>query len=83
MCGSLTSLCNRVDYSILIGRSYDKDLARVEAERQRDSHGPDPRARPCAVVTSMCAQLVGSSYRVLHSHRPGVVVKVVASRSPG
>jgi hypothetical protein len=40
-------------------------------------------ARPCAVVTSMRAQLVGSSYRVFHRHRPGVAAKVVASRSPG
>jgi hypothetical protein len=51
--------------------------------QNRDSHGPDPRARPCAVVTSMRAQLVGSSYRVLHRHRPGVAAKVVAGRSPG
>jgi hypothetical protein len=51
--------------------------------QNRDSHGPDPRARPCAVVKSMRAQLVGSSYSVLHRHRPGVAAKVVAGRSPG
>ena len=27
-------LCNRVDYSIQVGRPYEKDLARVEAARE-------------------------------------------------
>ena len=67
------------------GQRAQMAFARRELRRCQnwDSHGPDPRARPCAVVTSMRAQLVGRSYRVLHRHRPGVASKVVASRSPG
>jgi hypothetical protein len=40
-------LCNRVDYSKRIGRSFGKDLARVEAARQQAiSEGPRLTERP-------------------------------------